>query len=75
MIKLPGAIKVLIIINVVVFGIAQIPGIEDRMFQLFAMFFPKNPNFQYWQIVTSMFMHGGYMHIILNMYGDRKSVV
>lgn len=67
--KLPGAIKVLIIINVVVFGIAQIPGIEDQVFQLFAMFFPKNPNFQYWQIVTSMFMHGGIMHILLNMYG------
>jgi membrane associated rhomboid family serine protease len=66
--KLPVAIKVLIIINVVVFGIAQIPGIEDRMVQLLAMWFSKNPNFQYWQIVTSMFMHGGVMHILLNMY-------
>ncbi len=66
--KIPSTIKVLIIINVVVFGISQIPGIEDRMFELFAMFFTKNPNFQYWQVITSMFMHGGIMHILLNMY-------
>lgn len=66
--KIPGAIKVLIILNVIVFGISQIPNIEERMFELFAMFFPKNPNFEYWQVVTSMFMHSGYMHIILNMY-------
>jgi membrane associated rhomboid family serine protease len=68
MTKLPGAIKVLIILNVVVFGIAQIPGIEETMFVLFGMFFPKNEHFRYWQIVTSMFMHGGIMHILLNMY-------
>lgn len=75
--KLPGAIKVLIIINVVVYGISQIPAIQDLMYGLFAMFFPKNPNFQYWQVVTSMFMHArmsddsagvGVLHIILNMY-------
>jgi membrane associated rhomboid family serine protease len=66
--KLPGAIKVLIIINVVVFGIAQIPAVRNLMYGLLAMFLPLNPNFQYWQVVTSMFMHGGYMHIILNMY-------
>jgi membrane associated rhomboid family serine protease len=23
----------------------------------------------YWQIITALFMHGGYMHILFNMYG------
>ena len=38
------------------------------MVQTFAMFFPKSPYFHYWQIITHMFMHGGFMHIFFNMY-------
>ncbi len=66
--KLPGAIKVLIIVNVVLFGIGLIPDVEEPLFRLLAMWFPENPNFQYWQVLTSMFLHGGIMHILLNMY-------
>jgi membrane associated rhomboid family serine protease len=66
--NLPGAIKVLIIINAILFGIGLIPNVERPMFGLLAMWFPQNPNFQYWQVVTRMFLHGGWMHIILNMY-------
>lgn len=69
MAKIPGAIKALIIINVVFFGVTLIPGFDAFMYQTFALWFPKNPNFQYWQLVTSMFMHGGWLHILLNMYG------
>lgn len=28
----------------------------------------KSPDFHYWQYVTYMFMHGGFMHIFFNMY-------
>lgn len=66
--KIPDAIKVLLICNVAVFAIGLVPGVEDRMVELFAMYFPKNEHFQYWQVVTSMFLHGGIMHILLNMY-------
>lgn len=66
--KIPGAIKVLILINVIVFVVGLIPDVEEPMFQLLAMYFPKNPNFQYWQVITSMFLHGGFMHLLLNMY-------
>jgi membrane associated rhomboid family serine protease len=36
---------------------------------MFALYFPENPNFHYWQFLTHMFMHGGFMHIMFNMYG------
>lgn len=66
--KIPGAVKALIIINVAIFAIGLIPNVEEPMFELLAMYFPKNPHFQYWQVVTSMFLHGGFMHVLLNMY-------
>jgi membrane associated rhomboid family serine protease len=28
-----------------------------------AMYFPENTNFHVWQIISHMFMHGGFMHI------------
>lgn len=66
--KIPGAVKALIIANVILFAIGFIPGVEKPMFDLLAMWFPENPHFQYWQVVTSMFLHGGFAHILLNMY-------
>ena len=34
----------------------------------FALFYPSSPFFKPWQIVTHMFMHGGFWHIFFNMY-------
>ncbi len=67
--KIPGAVRALIIANVIVFVIGLIPNVEKPMFDLLALWFPENQNFQYWQVITSMFLHGGIMHILLNMYG------
>lgn len=38
------------------------------MYQWLSLWFPKNPNFEWWQVVTHMFMHGNLMHILFNMY-------
>lgn len=65
--KLTEAIKHLIIINVIFFIASQLYG--DQLLQWLALYFPENDNFQLWQIVTHMFMHGGLMHIAFNMYG------
>ncbi|MBU2996499.1 rhomboid family intramembrane serine protease [Cellulophaga baltica] len=67
MIKITDAVKHLIIINVLFFIATQLYG--DQMYQWFALWFPKNENFQIWQIVTHMFMHGGTTHILFNMIG------
>ena len=40
----------------------------DYAYQLLALWFPENENFQLWQIVTHMFMHGGFSHILFNMF-------
>ena len=63
-------IKALIVVNVAVAGITfLVPDMETKMFNLLALYFPANEHFNYWQFVTSMFMHGGLMHLVLNMYG------
>ena len=38
------------------------------MIEYFAMYSTDSPNFKIWQLVTSMFMHGGFMHIAFNMF-------
>lgn len=31
-------------------------------------FYPGSPNFHGWQVVTHMFMHGGFSHLLFNMF-------
>jgi membrane associated rhomboid family serine protease len=59
-------VKQLIIINILFFIGTQIVG--DGAYKMLAMYFPENAGFQYWQPITHMFMHGGYMHIFFNMF-------
>ena len=64
--RISETIKALIIINVIFFIGSSFLG--DVAYKLFALFYFENPNFQYWQPLTHMFMHGGLMHILFNMY-------
>ncbi|MEL4307368.1 rhomboid family intramembrane serine protease [Joostella sp. CR20] len=64
--RITDAVKHLLIINVLFFIATQLFG--EQMYDLFSLWFPKNEHFQLWQIVTHMFMHGGFMHILFNMY-------
>jgi membrane associated rhomboid family serine protease len=38
------------------------------MISHFALFYPASPWFKVYQPLTHMFMHGGFMHLLLNMY-------
>ena len=60
-------VKHLIIINVIMFIGTITVGGGVLFYDWFAMHFPENDAFQYWQIVTHMFMHGGAMHLFFNM--------
>jgi len=66
MMRITDTVKHLIIINVIFFAASQFLG--ESMYEKMALFYPENPNFGFWQFVTSMFMHGGVMHILFNMY-------
>lgn len=67
--KLTEAIKHLLIINVLFYAATYaMPNMQDRMFELFALFYPESNAFKPWQFLTHMFMHGGLMHIVFNMY-------
>ncbi|MFK8059512.1 MAG: rhomboid family intramembrane serine protease, partial [Polaribacter sp.] len=67
--KLTDTIKHLIIINVIFFVALKIFG--EVVYDKFALWFPKNDNFEVWQVFTHMFMHSPtfYLHIIMNMLG------
>ena len=64
--RITDAVKHLIIVNVLFFVATQLYG--DQMYQWFSLWFPENENFRLWQIVSHMFMHGGFTHILFNMY-------
>ena len=56
----------LIMVNVVVFALTMMIG--EKMYELFAIYYPFNPMFKPVQIVSHMFMHGGLSHIFFNMF-------
>jgi membrane associated rhomboid family serine protease len=60
-------VKHLLIINVIFF-IATL-SLGDVMYDWFALHYPSNANFQPWQPLTHMFMHGDLGHIFFNMFG------
>ena len=64
--RLTDAVKHLIILNVIFFAGSSIIG--PQLSSWLALYFPGSPNFGVWQFVTHMFMHGGLMHILFNMY-------
>ena len=66
MMPITETVKHLLIINVLLFiGANFIPEIQA----FFPMYYFENPDFGFWQPLTSMFMHGSFSHILFNMFG------
>lgn len=64
--NIPPITKNIIIINIIVFLLqSTIPGFTEN----FALHFYKSPDFRPYQLITHMFMHGGFQHILFNMFG------
>lgn len=64
--RITDTIKVLLIINVIFFIGTMVVG--DTAYRLFSLWFFQHENFGAWQIISHMFMHGSFMHILFNMY-------
>lgn len=66
--RMTETVKQLLIINIIFFIGSQL---VPAAYPLFSLYFPENPNFRFWQPLTSMFMHApmpNIMHIAFNMF-------
>ena len=64
--NIPKVTRNLLIINVIIFIFTLVN--RHLMTSTFALFYPSSPYFHWWQVITHMFMHGGFWHILFNMY-------
>jgi membrane associated rhomboid family serine protease len=67
--NVPPVVKNLLIINIIFFvatAIFESKGIS--LIQMLGVYYVDSPNFKVWQIITYMFMHGGFAHILFNMF-------
>ena len=67
---LPPVVKNIILINVLMlladYAAKSVFGVDLTM--VLGLYFPKSEQFMPVQIVTHMFMHGGFWHLFFNMY-------
>jgi len=68
--NIPPVVKNLLIINIIFF-IATVmfeKGQESPLIEHLGVFYFDSPHFRIWQVITYMFMHGGFAHIFFNMF-------
>ena len=67
--SLPNGVKLLLIINIAVFILMELSGQKNILFQMFGLV-PQSVSheFRLWQMFTYLFIHGGFIHIIFNMF-------
>jgi len=61
------ALTLIIIINVVIFGFFALQP-NNPLYGNMALSAPDIRNLKLWELVTYMFLHGGFFHIFFNMY-------
>ncbi len=64
--RIPPVVKNLIIINIIMFVATLLIG--NVMYEKFSLFYFKSNLFRPYQLLTHMFMHGDFFHILFNMY-------
>jgi len=67
---MPPVVKNLIIINVIMLLLMYLGKAlwNIDLNSILGIYFPKSEHFRSWQIVTHMFMHGGFVHLFFNMF-------
>lgn len=64
--RIPPVVKNLIIINIIMYVATVLIG--NVMYEKFSLFYFSSQWFRPYQFLTHMFMHGGFFHILFNMY-------
>lgn len=66
--NLPPATRYILIINIAVFILTLIPGLNNWIYNLFSVFPINSTNMvQVWRLITYQFLHGSPLHIFFNM--------
>ena len=66
---LPMVVKNLLIINGLFFlATIALDSMGIDLFKTLALYYPSSNQFGIWQLVTYMFMHGGFTHVLFNMF-------
>jgi membrane associated rhomboid family serine protease len=67
--RMSRAVAVLLLLNVVLFAAGYLrPHGPEWLRDVGALWYPANVHFGLWQLVTYMFLHGGFGHIFFNMF-------
>lgn len=67
--SLPPVVKNLLILNVLVaLFMALIPAADHVLTKHLALYYFSSPAFKPFQLITYMFLHGGFMHLFFNMF-------
>lgn len=66
--SIPPVLKNLLLINIVVYIGTAVFENYLPVYEWFSAFYPDSPYFRVWQPVTYMFMHGGFTHLLFNMF-------
>jgi membrane associated rhomboid family serine protease len=66
--RITDTVKTLLIANVLFYIGSLVVG--NGAYHLLALWYPENPNFHFWQLLTHMFMHdqASILHIFFNMF-------